>query len=64
MSEGGYLWRRNVTDWTGEELWRADIQLSEAEAAFRLHKSGLVLRPIGRHKQNRVQAHILVCFRG
>ena len=25
-SEGCYLLRRNVTDWSGEELWRACIQ--------------------------------------
>lgn len=62
LSEGCYLLRSNVTDWTGEELWRAYIQLTEAEAAFRLHKSDLVMRPIWHHKQNRVQAHILVCF--
>jgi hypothetical protein len=62
LSEGCYLLRSNVTDWTGEELWRAYIQLTEAEAAFRLHKSDLVMRPIWHQKQNRVQAHILVCF--
>lgn len=62
LSEGCYLLRSNVTDWTGEELWRAYIQLTEAEAAFRLHKSDLVLRPIWHQKEHRVQAHILVCF--
>lgn len=62
LSEGCYLLRSNVTDWTGEELWRAYIQLTEAEAAFRLHKSDLVMRPIWHQKGHRVQAHILVCF--
>jgi transposase len=62
LSEGCYLLRSNVTDWTGEELWRAYIQLTEAEAAFRLHKSDLVMRPIWHQKEHRVQAHILVCF--
>ena len=62
MSEGCYLLRSNVTDWMGEELWRAYIQLREAEAAFRLHKSDRVMRPIWRQKEHRVQAHILVCF--
>ena len=38
-SEGCYLLRSNVTDWTPEELWRAYVQLTEAEAAFRVHKS-------------------------
>lgn len=62
LSEGCYLLRSNVTDWSGEELWRAYIQLTEAEEAFRLHKSDLVMRPIWHQKEQRVQAHILVCF--
>jgi transposase len=62
LSEGCYLLRSNVTGWSGEELWRAYIQLTEAEEAFRLHKSDLVMRPVWHHKEHRVQAHILVCF--
>ena len=62
LSEGCYLLRSNVTDWSGEELWRAYTQLTEAEAAFRIHKSDLVLRPVWHHLERRVQAHILVCF--
>jgi hypothetical protein len=54
--------RSNVTDWTDEALWRAYIQLTEAEAAFRIHKSDLSLRPIWHQKEDRVRAHILVCF--
>src|SRR5262249_35972571 len=49
-------------DWDGEELWRTYVQLSEAEAAFRIHKSELSLRPIWHQREDRVQAHILVCF--
>jgi transposase len=62
LSEGCYLLRSNVTDWNDEELWRAYIQLTEAEAAFRIHKSDLGLRPIWHQKEERVLAHILVCF--
>jgi len=62
LSEGCYLLRSNVTDWSGEELWRAYIQLTEAEEAFRLHKSDLVMRPVWHQKEHRVQAHILICF--
>ena len=36
--------------------------MTEAETAFRTCKHELVLRPIGHQTQNRVQAHILVCF--
>jgi hypothetical protein len=38
------------------------IQLSEAEAAFRIQKSDLCIRPIWHHKQGRIKAHILICF--
>jgi len=61
-SEGCYLLRSNVTDWTAEELWRAYVQLTEAEAAFRVHKSDLQIRPVWHHREDRVGAHILVCF--
>jgi hypothetical protein len=36
--------------------------LREAEAAFRIQKSDLCLRPIWHHKQDRIKAHILICF--
>lgn len=62
LSAGCYLLRTNVTDWSDEELWKAYIQLTEAEAAFRIHKSDLSLRPIWHQKEDRVLAHILVCF--
>jgi transposase len=62
LSEGCYLLRSNVDDWSDEELWKAYIQLTEAEAAFRIHKSDLGLRPIWHQKEDRVLAHILVCF--
>ena len=61
-SEGCYLLRSNVTDWTPEELWHAYVQLTEAEAAFRVHKSDLQIRPVWHHREHRVGAHILVCF--
>jgi len=62
LSEGCYLLRSNITDWTAEELWKAYIQLTEAETAFRIQKSDLQLRPIWHQRADRVQAHILVCF--
>jgi transposase len=61
-SEGCYVLRTNVTDWTTDELWKTYIQLTEAEAAFRIHKTELSLRPIWHQRADRVQAHILVCF--
>ena len=62
LSAGCYLLRTNVMDWTDEELWKAYIQLTEAEAAFRIHKSDLKIRPIWHQKEERVLAHIFVCF--
>ena len=62
LSEGCYLLRTNVTDWSAEDLWQAYIQLTEAEAAFRIHKSDLRIRPVWHQTEERVQAHILVCF--
>ena len=62
LSEGCYLLRSNVPTWTAQELWRAYMQLTEAEGAFRIHKSDLSLRPIWHQKQERVEAHVLVCF--
>src|SRR5438128_11067756 len=41
-----------------------DIQLTEAEAAFRALKSELAIRPIFHQKEHRVKAHILVVFLG
>lgn len=62
LSDGCYLLRTNVSDWTDEQLWKAYIQLTEAENAFRIHKSDLSLRPVWHQKEDRVRAHILVCF--
>jgi transposase len=62
LSEGCYLLRSNIKDWTGEQLWKAYIQLTDAEAAFRIQKDDLQLRPIWHQKKGRVEAHILVCF--
>jgi hypothetical protein len=61
-SEGCYVLRTNVTDWSAEELWRTYVQLTDVEAAFRIQKSELGIRPVWHQRADRVQAHILVCF--
>jgi len=38
------------------------MQLTEAEAAFKIHKTDLSIRPIWHQREDRVLAHILVCF--
>ena len=62
LSEGAYLLRSNIRDWTDQQLWKAYIQLTQAEAAFRIQKDQLNVRPIWHQREERVQAHILVCF--
>ena len=62
LSEGTYLLRSNITDWSDQQLWKAYIQLTQAEAAFRIQKNQLNVRPVWHQREDRVQAHILVCF--
>ena len=62
LSEGCYMLRSNIRDRTAQELWEAYIQLTEAENAFRIEKQDLKIRPIWHQKEERVQAHLLVCF--
>jgi transposase len=62
LSEGAYALRSNIADWTDERMWKAYIQLAQAEAAFRIQKDELRVRPIWHQREDRVQAHILVCF--
>ncbi len=64
LTEGTYILRSNVAEWTPAELWRTYMQLVEAEAAFRIQKSDLRIRPVWHQKAERVEAHILVCFLG
>ena len=62
VAEGAYILRSNVTDWSAQELWSLYVQLTEAEAAFRIQKSDLKIRPVWHHNAERTKAHILVCF--
>jgi transposase len=62
ISEGCYLLRTNLTETDPAVLWKRYIQLTEAEWAFRITKDELAIRPIWHHKQDRVNAHILVSF--
>jgi transposase len=62
FSEGCYVLRTNVNDWSAEALWQTYIQLTQAESAFRVQKTELSIRPIWHQRKERVQAHIFVCF--
>ena len=61
-ADGCYLLRSNLTGVDAATLWRRYIQLTEAEWAFRITKDELEIRPIWHQKEDRVKAHILVCF--
>ena len=62
LSEGCYLLRTNLTDTDPATLWKRYIQLTEAEWAFRIAKDELEIRPIFHQTQDRVLAHIFICF--
>lgn len=62
LSEGSYLLRTNLKETDPKLIWQRYIQLTDVEAAFRITKSELEIRPIWHQKEDRVKAHILVCF--
>ena len=62
QSGGSYILRTNWTEADPKTIWKRYIQLTEVEDAFRTEKHDLGMRPIYHRKQDRTQAHILVCF--
>jgi Transposase DDE domain len=62
QAQGAYLLRTNYAERDPKRLWKCYLQLQQAEAAFRLCKNDLHLRPIFHQKGGRVEAHLLVCF--
>jgi hypothetical protein len=61
-SQGAYLLRTNCQEEDPAKLWQWYIHLTEVEEAFRIGKSDLGMRPVYHQREDRVQAHILVCF--
>jgi transposase len=61
-SEGTYLLRTNLVAENPEELWKQYIILTEVEQAFKELKNDLNIRPVYHQKDNRIEAHIFVCF--
>jgi transposase len=59
---GSYILRTNWTEGDPKTIWNTYIQLTEVEDSFRTEKHDLGMRPIFHRKQDRTQAHILVCF--
>ena len=62
LAHGAYLLRTNCTEQDPAQLWRWYIHLTQAEECFKISKSDLHLRPVFHQKEQRVEAHILVCF--
>ena len=62
LSDGCYLLRTNLQGQDAKTLWKTYIGLSQIEDSFRISKHDLGLRPLYHQKQQRTQAHILVCF--
>jgi transposase len=60
--EGRYLLRSNLSGEQPEKLWSFYIQLTQIEAAFKDLKNDLALRPIFHQSEQRIEAHIFICF--
>jgi len=64
LREGAYMLRTNLTAGSAEQFWSKYMQLTEAEACFRVLKSELSIRPLFHQKEPRVKAHVMVAFLG
>ena len=62
--EGAYLLRTNGSADAAEPLWSTYMQLTEAEASFRVLKSEVAIRPLFHQLESRVKAHVMVAFLG
>ncbi|MEK7717008.1 MAG: IS1634 family transposase [Pseudomonadota bacterium] len=60
--DGHYLLRGFRAGDAAGPLWERYMELAEIEAAFKILKNDLHLRPIRHHGERRIEAHILVCF--
>lgn len=63
-SDGCYLLRTNIKDWTPTDLREAYIHLCDAEESFNIMKNDLDIRPVWHRKDEHIAAHILLCFLG
>ena len=60
--EGRYLLRTNLPEQDGAKVWTFYLQLVEVEEAFKNLKGDLCIRPIFHRLEDRIEAHIFVCF--
>ena len=62
QADGRCLLRTNLKGRDARDLWKTYIGLTRIEDCFRVAKHDLGLRPIFHRREDRTQAHILVCF--
>jgi transposase len=60
--EGRYLLRSNLCEQAPAKLWELYMQLTQVEEAFRNLKGDLAIRPIYHQLEERIEAHIFICF--
>jgi transposase len=60
--EGRYLLRSNLCEQLPARLWELYIQLTQVEEAFKNLKGDLAIRPVYHQREDRVEAHIFLCF--
>lgn len=58
---GCYVLRTDEQTLNEHELWSLYISLTQAEDGFKALKTDLGLRPNPHHKEDRVDAHVLIC---
>ena len=58
LSEGAYLLRSNISDWSDEQLCKAYFQLTQAEAAFRIQKDQRETQLLVRTKTVRTRSSV------
>lgn len=62
LREGRYLLRSNLTEEDPARIWNLYMRLVEIEECFRNLKGDLAVRPIYHQDEERVEAHIMICF--
>jgi transposase len=60
--EGRYILRTNLQENDGAKVWAFYLQLVAVEEAFKNVKGDLSIRPIFHQAEQRIEAHIFVCF--
>jgi hypothetical protein len=58
LREGAYMMRTNLQADSAEQMWSMYMQLTEAEASFRVLESELSIQPLFHQKEPRVKAHV------